>query len=212
MSTLTQRFLTELDSEWNHLPAPERQSLQERTAARLEALTLAERELGASEAEAQQRAVRAVGQECALQPQTPIRLSPVWQVTLIWIALASFVPTLLRIFLPVKSVSFQGGMALQSNWLVPALVGAVGATLCAVLWHPRAARRGILNALGISAGLTLLGTLFTLLAHTPNGLSEAIKYAMVQGNVTFLVAEIGLSLGTLALVQKLRGKKLSKTL
>ncbi|MBB6049108.1 hypothetical protein [Armatimonas rosea] len=212
MSTLTQRFLTELDSEWSHLPMPERQSLRERIASRLEALTLAERELGASEAEAQQRAVRAVGQECTLQPQTPIRLAPVWQVTLIWIALVSFVPTLLRVFLPMKSISFQGSMALQSNWLVPALVGVVGATLCAALWHPRAARRGILNALVISTGLTLLGTLFMLVAPTPNGISEAIKYAVVQSNVTFLVAEIGLSLGTLALVQKLRGKKLSKAL
>jgi hypothetical protein len=213
MSTLTQRFLTELDSEWSHLPAPERQSLQERIAARLEALTLAERELGASEAEAQQRAVRAVGQECTLQPQTPIRLSPVWQVTLIWIALASFIPTLLRLFQTPQIVPFQGRMAVvQSNWLLPALLGVVGATLCAALWHPRAARRGVLNALGISAGLTFLGTLSTFLAPIPNGLSEAIKYAMVQSNVTFLVAEIGLTLGTLALFQKLRAKKLSKTL
>ncbi|WP_309707146.1 hypothetical protein [Armatimonas sp.] len=210
MSTLTQRFLTELHSEWSHLPTTERQSLQERMATRLEALTLAERELGASEAEAQQRAVRAVGQECTLQPQTPIRLAPVWQVTLIWIALVSFIPTLLRVFLPVKSIIFQGGTALQSNWLVPALLGVVGATICAALWHPHAARRGVLNALGISAGLILLGTLLTLLAPRSSGLSEAIQQSMVRGNITFLLAEIVLTLGTLFALPHLRRKKLLK--
>jgi hypothetical protein len=85
MSNLVERFLRAVDKECSHLPAPERQQRHEQIAARLEVLTATEQKLGASEAEAQRRAVRAVGQEYALLPQVPVRLSPVLQVVLVYV-------------------------------------------------------------------------------------------------------------------------------
>jgi hypothetical protein len=207
MSTLTQRFLTELDTEWHDKPLAERQSLREQLAARLDQLTQAERELGASEQEAQRRAVRTIGSECALDAAHAIRLSPLWQIVLIFTAVSQLLWQI-----PITLASIQHLSPTQPLYWVIVFVETVIAALAAVAWHPRAAVRGILLAKTLQFVLGTL-SLATLLHFQPQLSAEhSISGAKVILHFGCLCATGAVAVATVFAFQKLRTKKLPKTL
>ncbi|WP_395143107.1 hypothetical protein [Armatimonas sp.] len=211
MSTLTQRFLTELDGEWGHLPDSEQQSLKEQIMVRLETLVAIERELGASDEEAQRRAVRAVGEEGILRPPTRIRLSPHWQVALVWTALGGLVS---------EGVFFLNPFINQLNAFVPLIYVRSGlvtpltaalTTWLAFRWHPRGARRGVLYGLGIWLirwSLQLVLAYYVYRSPTPESFRQEQLGSLLIHEAAYAVA----TLGTLWALQKMRRKKLPKSL
>jgi hypothetical protein len=207
MSSLTQRFLSALDTEWSYLSVAERESEKQRVAQRLDDLVRAEQELGADEYEAQRRAVRAVGQECQLRPQTSVRLAPVWQVALIWVAVRAVAYALLGLIFRMEELT-QGVMV---SWLGLGIVPAVLATIVARLWHPRAALRGILYGLGTQIVFFLINAVqlrfVTLPIQLPAGLSADLlfRYSLIS-----LVGMVLVTLGTLLFVPEKPWKKVGQ--
>lgn len=209
MSNLVERFLRAVDKECSHLPAPERQQRHEQIAARLEVLTATEQKLGASEAEAQRRAVRAVGQEYALLPQVPVRLSPVWQVVLVYIAVEALLTSFLRLLIPQKALWISPGLVVIS------VLSATVATLCAALWHPRAALRGVVYWLGFKIGFALLWmTLFyfVTLVLQHRAVPSNILSHLFRSNLSLLILQPAATLITLFLFLKIWAKKRPKSL
>jgi hypothetical protein len=207
--SLVERFLREVDKECSHLPAPERQQRHDQVAARLGALTATEQKLGASEDEAQRRAVRAVGQEYAFFPQVPVRLSPVWQVVLVYIAVEALLTSFLRLFIPREAL-----------WISPELVAvsilsATAATLCAALWHPRAALRGVLYWLGFKISFLIFWMVlfyFVTFVLQHRAVPSNILSQTLRSNFSLLILQPVATLSTLFLFLKLRAKKLPKSL
>lgn len=209
MSTLVERFLREVDKECSHLPAPLRQQRHEQVAARLEALMATEQKLGASEAEAQRRAVRAVGQEYALLPQVPVRLSPAWQVVLVYIAVEALLTSFLRLFIPREALWISPGL------IVVSVLSATVATLCAALWHPRAVLRGVLYWLGFKISFLILWMIlfyFVTLVLQHRAVPSNILSQVFRSNLSVLILQPSATLMTLFLFVKLRAKKLPKSL
>ena len=209
MSTLVERFLREVDKEYSHLPTLQRQQRHEQVATRLEALIATEQKLGASEAEAQHRAVRAVGQEFALLPQVPVRLSPVWQVVLVYIAVEALFTSFLRLLLPKDALLISPGLS-----IVPVL-SAIVAALCAALWHPRAVLRGVLYWLGFKIGFAILWIVlfyFVTLVLQHQAVPSNFLSQVFRSNLSVLILQPVATLMTLFLFLKLRAKKLPKSL
>jgi len=201
MSSLTQRFLSALDTEWSYLPVAERESEKQRVAQRLDELVRAEQELGAEDYEAQRRAVRAVGQECQLRPQTSVRLAPVWQVALIWVAVRSVAYTLLGFVLPLQTVA-PGVMV---SWTGLGMVAAVLATVVARLWHPRAALRGVLYGLGTQVVFSLITAVQLRLTPLPANLPVGLgSDALLRVSLISLVGMVLATLATLLAPQRRR--------
>ncbi|WP_309707144.1 hypothetical protein [Armatimonas sp.] len=211
MSTLTQRFLTELDGEWSHLPNAERQSLRAQIVARLEALIAVEQLLGASEEEAQRRAVRAVGEEGVLRPPTRIRLVPHWQVALVWTAVGGLLSEVIALFHPlINSLNaFVPLIYVYSGLVIP--LTAILTTWLAFRWHPRGAVRGVLYGLGIGlirSSFQYVTVYYAFRAPMPaSDRHEVLRDFLIRD-----VAHLVVTLGTLWALQKLRAKKLPKAL
>lgn len=209
MSTLIQRFLTELEGEWGHLPDSERQSLKERIMARLEALIAVERELGASDEEAQRRAVRAVGEEGVLRPPTQIWLSPGWQVALVWTALGGLISSGVFLLNPfINQLNAFVPLVYVRSGIVTPLTAAL-TTWLAFRWHPRGARRGVLYGLGIWLirwSLQLVLAYYSYRSPTPDSFRQEQLGSLLLHEGVYAVA----TLGTLWTLQKLRAKKTSK--
>lgn len=206
MSSLTQRFLSALDTEWSYLPVAERESEKQRVAQRLDELVRAEQELGAEEYEAQRRAVRAVGQECQLRPQTSVRLAPVWQVALIWVAVRSVAYTLLGFIIPMQVIA----PGVMMSWTGLGMVAAALATLVARLWHPRAALRGILYGLGAQAVFSLIAIVQVRFASLPTQLPAGLgSEALLRYGLISLLGMVLATLGALLLVPKVPWRKIA---
>lgn len=208
MSRLTQRFLSELDAEWSHLPPAERESAKLQVAARLEVLVQAEAELGADVLEAQRRAVRAVGQECTLQPQTAVRLSPVCQVTLIWIAVKVVTEEVLRNLTtrPFPMSSSGGLVLIYLGGVGSGLIAALIATLVARLWHPRAALRGILYGLGILACFGMVSFFMVYFSDFKSFPPFYSRELLLRINLLQVLAMSLMTLATLLLAPKMTRK------
>lgn len=206
MSTLTQRFLAEVESEWGYLPEAERQSLKAQLVERLETLVTVERALGATDAEAQRRAVRAVGEEGVLRPPTRIRLSPHWQVALAWIALGGLISSGVFLLNPLlnRLNAFVPLIYVHSVLVLP--LSAAFTTWLAFRWHPRGAVRGVFYGLGIwlvHATLQYV-TVTTTGANWPSELRQEQLHNLLLHDGTHTLA----TLVTLWALQKNRMKKL----
>jgi hypothetical protein len=211
MSARVQRFLTELEGEWGHLPESERQSLRAQILTRLESLITVEQSLGASDDEAQRRAVRTVGEEGVLRPPTQIRLAPHWQVALVWTAVGGLIATAVSLFNPLINQlnAFVPLIYVRSGLVLP--LSAALTTWLAFRWHPRGAVRGVLFGLGIWALHASLQYVTTSLAEWssfPASFRQEQLNSFLTKNAAYLLA----TLTTLGALQKSRAKKLPKAL
>ena len=133
-----------------------------------------------------------------------MRLAPVWQVALIWVAVRSVAYTLLGLITPMQTIA-PGVMV---SWMGLGIVAAALATLVARLWHPRAALRGILYGLGAQVVFSLITAVQLRLAPVPTQLPVGLSSDMLlRYGLISLVGMVLATLATLLLVPQRRRKR-----
>jgi hypothetical protein len=158
MSTLTQRFLNELDT--NTTSMTDRETI----AKQLEALTIAERELGATEYEAQRAAVQTVGKTLIPKPASVMRLPMIWQTAGIW-AMVSYLLHYVYRSIIVMTIGHKLN-APTPMFEIPSIIElclnfaiTVAATCAAIAWDCKVGLKGALLCIKISIGFAILSTL-----------------------------------------------------
>jgi hypothetical protein len=197
-ATLTQRFLNELDTNSSTERA--------RIAAQLEEFTQAERELGASEAEAQRRAVQKVGSTLATKLAPSVALAPLWQVTLLWIAVELLVFPLLFAILPSWPLAQEGSLVRSTipswvTWGIGAMATAT-ATCAAAAWNRRLALRASLQGLALCLIYGVVSYLVALRNFPQLGTAERL---LTWGSG--VVLSTSLSVAVIVATLRLWGKK-----
>jgi hypothetical protein len=193
MSTLTQRFLNEVDT--NSVSKAER----EKIAEQLEALTIAERELGATEYEAERAAVQTMGKTLITKSAPVMRLPAIWQTAGIWSA-ASY---LLHIFYIAGAgfmncrISNTFAMQVTVSPIIDLLFKffiTVTATFTAIAWDHKMGFKGAL--LGIVFGiLCILVNVIIALSFQkdpiPSNLIPLVHQAVLRYILGVLVSLLG---------------------
>jgi hypothetical protein len=162
MSTLTQRFLNEVETN----SATERAKI----VAQLEALATAEKELGATAHEAERAAVQTLGKTLTPKPEAVMRLPLILQTAGIWSMtsyLLHYIYSAIFIFVVGRQQTLnpQNFNILSVYNIIPICLNfliAIAATRSAIAWDKKMGFKGALLALG---GMSML-TFVTLMSMT----------------------------------------------
>jgi hypothetical protein len=195
MSTLTQRFLNELDT--NTISMTER----EKIAKQLEALTIAERELGATEYEAQRAAVQTVGKTLIPKPAPIMRLPMILQTAGIWAAtsyLLNYVYTTVVMIANGHQSSITFSVLISFNvisWCFNFFI-AIVATCAAIAWDRKVGFKGALWSTGVSTLISIIGITGIVLMQNaqhpmPSNMIQMIPRMMLQNTIGVTLSLLG---------------------